>query len=217
MIGSPLLVAHRAANEPDTDRAWARGADLLELDVHLFRGRLEVRHAKAIWPTPYLFEQRRLLPRLAPRPSLGDVLAALPGDRGLWLDLKGPDPRLARRVLSAIEGRADVWVSARSWWLLAPFHDRVDTATYRSVGTAWQRWLAAHRLPSRWGHGIVIHDRLVDELELRDMAPDTPVVVWAVEDRSRALELIDRGIAGLILDSGVLIDELRAIIAAERR
>lgn len=209
-----LLVAHRAANEPLGDRTWAAGADVLELDVHLFRGRLEVRHAKAIWPSPYLFEKRRLLPQSSSRPSLDDVLAVIPEGRELWLDLKGPDPRLARRVLAAVEGRPHIWVSARSWWLLAPFHDRAGASTFRSVGTRWQRWLATRRLPARWGRGIVIHERLVDDV-MRDVAPDTPVVVWAVLDLQRALDLVRGGVSGLILDDGALIDELRRLISAE--
>jgi glycerophosphoryl diester phosphodiesterase len=52
-----LRVAHRAANDPDAlAAAAAAGADLAEGDVHLRRGRLEVRHAKSLGPLPWHWE-----------------------------------------------------------------------------------------------------------------------------------------------------------------
>ena len=44
-----LHVAHRAGNTPDLlTAALADGADLVEADVHLYRGRLEIRHTKTM-------------------------------------------------------------------------------------------------------------------------------------------------------------------------
>jgi glycerophosphoryl diester phosphodiesterase len=43
-----LVVAHRAGNDLARLRAALdAGADLVEADIHAFRGRLEVRHHKA--------------------------------------------------------------------------------------------------------------------------------------------------------------------------
>ena len=51
MTGRALLVAHRAGNDPRSARAAAQaGADLVEADVHLRRGRLELRHPRRIGP-----------------------------------------------------------------------------------------------------------------------------------------------------------------------
>ena len=44
------LVAHRAGNVTSSIASALDAADTVELDVHLFRGRIEVRHAKVIWP-----------------------------------------------------------------------------------------------------------------------------------------------------------------------
>ena len=114
-----VLVAHRAANAPDTLRAAQGHVDVVEADVHLFRGRLEVRHGKTIGPLPILWERWYLLPRDTPRPLLADLLAAaapLPTD--LMLDLKGPDPRMPGalgRALAGWAGERRVIVCSRIW------------------------------------------------------------------------------------------------------
>jgi hypothetical protein len=59
----PELIAHRVGNSLEEVAAAAGRADLVEIDVHLFRGRLEVRHAKVLWPTAILWEQWELVPR----------------------------------------------------------------------------------------------------------------------------------------------------------
>ena len=105
MSAPGILVAHRAANTPATLRAAQGAVDAVEADVHLFRGRLEVRHAKTVGPVPLLWERWYLLPRDTPRPLLGDLLAAAESlDTALMLDLKGPDPRMAGAVARAVAG-----------------------------------------------------------------------------------------------------------------
>lgn len=92
------LVAHRAGNHV-TEMHDVQGiADVVEVDVHLRRGRLEVRHGKILWPTSRLWERWYLLPRDHEVPVLEDILAAAGPDVHLWLDLKGVDPRLAKKV-----------------------------------------------------------------------------------------------------------------------
>ena len=61
-----------AARPPRGAPTWS------EADVHLFRGRLEVRHAKTLGPLPILWEKWYLLDRDAPRPLLGDLLPLVP-------------------------------------------------------------------------------------------------------------------------------------------
>lgn len=213
MTPSVVLVAHRAGNDPERDVRLTGPADLVELDVHRFRGRLEVRHAKALWPSQRLFEGWTLLPRSTPRPTLAQVLAAIPQDRRLWLDLKGPDPRLAAEVARAV-GDRPVWVSARCWWQLARFRSYPHIRTFASIGTKWQRWLIDRLHGNRWCDGLVIHQQLVDPVFMWRRAPGTPVAVWAVDRVERALELLSMGVTGLILDDEALIDELRDVIDA---
>ncbi len=56
------LIAHRAGNEAHLIAPAMVVADTIELDVHLFRRRLEVRHAKVLWPFAVFWEKWELLP-----------------------------------------------------------------------------------------------------------------------------------------------------------
>jgi glycerophosphoryl diester phosphodiesterase len=211
-----VLVAHRAGNDPTVPSAAARVADIVELDVHLFRGRVEVRHSKALWPTSRLFEGRQLLPRSAMRPDLDRVLDSLPSPQRIWIDLKGPDPRLSGRVLDSLDGRErqEIWVSARCWWLLAPFRAIEGIRTLMSVGSAWQRPLARLCQSRGWSDGIVMHERLVSDAFIDQIPASAVRVAWAVNDLPRAVELLERGFDGLIIDDPSVINETRCFLDA---
>ena len=59
----PFVVAHRAGNDLGTlRRAEALAIPLVEADVHLRRGRIEVRHLKTLGPLPVLWDRWRLAP-----------------------------------------------------------------------------------------------------------------------------------------------------------
>ncbi len=181
---------------------------MVELDVHLWRRRLEVRHAKRLWLFQRLWEQWHLLPRHTPVPDFDRALAALPDATPLLVDLKGWSPTLARMVSTRISDARPVVVSARSWWLLRGLHDRPGTTTLRSVGQPWQLWLAM-RLPCA-GHGVVIHQRLLNPHTVRRLVDRyRAVFTWNVESEDRARQLIDMGVAGLIIDDPELIRLLR--------
>lgn len=182
---------------------------MVELDVHLWHRRLEVRHAKRLWLSRRLWEQRELLERGTLVPDLDQVLAALPDPTRLLVDLKGWSPRLARMVRSRLADADPVVVSARSWWLLRGFGDRPATTTLRSVGTSWQLWIAM-RLPCA-GHGVVVHQRLLDLRTARRLVDRYETVfAWDIESEARARELLDMGVVGLIIDDVALITALRA-------
>ncbi|MEV0720871.1 glycerophosphodiester phosphodiesterase, partial [Asanoa sp. NPDC050611] len=123
---SLLSVAHRAGNTlTGLCAALAAGVDLVEADVHLYRGVLEVRHRKAIGPHLY-WEQwvevnRR---RNLVVPSLPEVLAAAAGDPRLMLDLKGPSLAVAPEVARALRAHArgvPVAVCTKQWAMLDAF------------------------------------------------------------------------------------------------
>lgn len=208
------LIAHRAGNDPATAKVAASVADIIELDVHLFRGRTEVRHSKALWPTSRLFEEWQLLPRSAARPTLARVLEALPGDQRLWIDLKGPDPRLPGRVIEHLGGREGVCVSARSWWLLAPFRSLESVRTFMSVGVGWQRALARWCSKRGWGDGIVMHEQLATAAFVEQLPDAASLAAWAVDDLGRVVELAELGFDGLIVDDLELIREGRGFLDA---
>jgi hypothetical protein len=78
----PFLVAHRAGNQLDLLRAAEAdhcGA-IVEADVHLFRGRLEIRHLKTLGPLPVFWDRWQIAPPWRPHLLLSDLVAS----RSAW-------------------------------------------------------------------------------------------------------------------------------------
>jgi glycerophosphoryl diester phosphodiesterase len=205
------LIAHRAGNLADLVGPAAEACSAIEVDVHLFRNRLEVRHAKILlWPLGRLWEKWELMPADAPRPTLDEIMEHVPDEVHVWFDLKGFTTRLPRAVHRAVGDRAEVTYSCRSWWVLGWVRRHTTARTMRSVATRWQRWLVVRLRAHGPGHGVAIHERLLHDdwiARLRDVTPT--VIAWGVHDRARAEELRDAGVAGLILDDLELIRTLR--------
>jgi hypothetical protein len=190
-------VAHRAGN----DLARLRAAEALELplveaDVHLFGGRLEVRHRKTVGPIPILWDRWELAPPWAPRLLLEELLEAAPATE-LMLDLKGHDRRLPGRVLAAIEaaGRPGrLTVCSQDWRLLEPMAGLPEVRIVHSVGNA--RQLA--RLPESVT-GVSIHERLLDAGVVGELRRRAALVLsWPVESVAQARRLAGWGVQGLI-------------------
>lgn len=203
------LVAHRAGNEPERVVPAVAVADAIELDLHLLRGRLDVRHSKVIWPLRVYWERGHgLLPDQRP-PAFDEIVAVVPADTHLWVDLKGFTGRLARRAVGRLDGRpaASCTMSCRSWWALGPAR-RAGARTFRSVGNRAQLWLA---LRVQHPDGVVMHERFATA-EVVERLHDrcARLAVWGVEDRARA-EAIERlGIGTMIVDDLDLIADLRS-------
>jgi len=208
-----IVVAHRAGNDPATLAAAAAHADVIEADVHLFRGRLEVRHAKTLGPIPVLWERWYLLDRDTPRICLEAVLeAAAPGVR-LMLDLKGFDPRLPQRVLRATESRlpeAGLVVSSRAWRLVDRMRGAPGVRTLHSVGNRRELRALLRRYPPGALEGVSIHRRLLEPgvvSALRARAPQ--LWSWPVDDLATARALAEWGVTGFISDAPDRLQALR--------
>jgi glycerophosphoryl diester phosphodiesterase len=207
--GEVELIAHRAGNEPHLISPALAVADTVELDVHLFRGRLEVRHAKVLWPFAIFWERQGFL-RDLPRPALATILEAAPADTHLWFDLKGFTSRLPNRLLEQVEDRYTFTTSCRSWWTLRAARKIPGVRTFRSVANRRHLWLVQHVKFAHEDDGIVMHQRLATPEVLDRLHRLTPqVVVWAVEHIDRALELHAMGVSGIIADDLALLAELR--------
>lgn len=197
------LVAHRAGNHPESIAPALSVADAIELDVHLFRGRLEVRHSKVVRPFRVYWERGvGILPDERPV-ALGDIVAATPDDAHLWIDLKGFTRRLPRRVLDVLGPRPQLTMSCRSWWVLGRVGGNPTIRTFRSVANRAQCWLA---LRLRHPDGIVMHERFATPDVVARLAPRCrAIAVWAVTDEARAEELRAIGIDAVIADDLDLI------------
>ncbi len=211
-------MAHRAGNRlVDLRAAEKAGTTLVEADVRLYRGRLEVRHLKSAGPLPVLWDRWQLAPTWRDRLSLGALLEATGEQTELMLDLKGPRRRLAELVVDTLRPYLDtrrVIVCARWWRLLEPFAD-LPVRRIHSVGTRRQ----LGRIVSRGGDhrldGVAVHSRLLDEgvvAELRRVAD--VVMTWPVNTPERAGELLRLGVDGLISDA---VDAIAPALVAETR
>lgn len=199
----PFIVAHRAGNDLTLlRRAQAAGSGLIEADVHLFRGRLEVRHLKTIGPLPVLWDRWYLAPLRTPRLALQDLLkAARPGVR-LMLDLKGRDPRLSGLVLAALEETvAPITVCSLSWRLLEPFVGHPRVRVVHSVGSRRQLRALRRRFAGRRLDGISIHQRLLDAPTVAELRRRSDFIVsWPVTTADEAQRLWSWGVHGVITE-----------------
>ncbi|HWK28950.1 MAG TPA: hypothetical protein VNS09_20480 [Solirubrobacter sp.] len=189
----PFIVAHRAGNDLACLRRAGR-ARFVEADVHLRRGRLEVRHLKALGP--FLWDRWYLAPRHTPRLLLAELLAEAGGDVRLMLDLKGVRRRVARAVRAELSGhRASVVVCSRSWRLLDAF---AEEQRIYSVGSRRQLRALRRRFAGRRLAGVSIHRRLLDERTVRDLQERASLIVsWPVETAEEALALGRWGVDGV--------------------
>lgn len=201
-VPAPFIVAHRAGNDFERLRAAeALRLPLVEADVHLFAGRLEVRHRKTVGPIPILWDRWELAPPWAPRMQLAELLASAAPGTELMLDLKGHDRRLPGRVLAAIaasgmEGR--VTVCSQDWSLLEPLAGRPGVRVVHSVGNVRQLERLRRRHPGPLA-GVSIHRRLLDGATVADLRRRAELVLsWPVESVAVARELSGWGVQGLI-------------------
>ena len=203
----PLLVAHRAGNDPAlVAPALAAGAAMVEADVHVARGRLELRHEKALGPLPLRWD-RWYVARRPPRTvALEEALAAAPPGTPFLLDLKGPSPRLAGLVRRAVRAHASgpVWVCSRTWSHLHALRGDEDLRVLRSIGSRAQ--LARFRTLRHADGGVAIRARLLVAPGTAAALAHVPTVLaWGATDLATARRLLAGGASGLILDDLALI------------
>ncbi len=196
-----MVIAHRAGNQPSTVAAALRRADGVECDVHLNRGRVEVRHEKVLRPTSLLWERWYLLPRGTTAPPLDAILEHVPSNVVVLLDLKCFTRRAARRIRRTVPEDRPLLVSCRSWWVLSVFRDRPRTVLLRSCGNRFQL-RAVTKVPGLGDRvGVVAHNRLLDRETIEIVRRRTPVLfTWAVDTLERGRRLVDEGVVGLIVD-----------------
>jgi hypothetical protein len=202
-----FLVAHRAGNDlARLGEAERLGVTLVEADVRLWRGRLEVRHLKTIGPVPILWDRWELANPFAPRLGLDALLAAARPETELMLDLKGRHPRLARLVLDALPPGRRVTVCARSRRLLAPFAGRPGVRVLQSAGSRRQVQALLRRPDPLALDGVAVHERLLDERTVAELGRRCSLVLsWPVNSVERARELAASGVDGLISDDPALV------------
>ena len=199
------VVAHRAGNTPDDATRALGEVDMIELDVHVLHGRVEVRHAKVLRPTSRLWEKWYLLPKGAAGVPIEEVLAVLPDELPLMIDLKCFTTWAARRIERSLPAATPVVASTRNWWVLRAFRHRTNVRMLRSCGTKWQLWWALN--VTRFGpqQGMCVHEHRLTPNVLARIRQRTPLLFsWGATSTERCDQLEAAGITGVILDDYAL-------------
>ncbi|MYD27938.1 MAG: hypothetical protein F4X03_03330 [Dehalococcoidia bacterium] len=212
--GRPGAIAHRAGNDlARLEHATSIGADLVELDVWLRRGRLEVRHAKTVGPLPLLRERWRLSPAWGPRLELEAVIETAGPDVQLMVDLKSETLALSEGIVAAFDRclpAATYAVTTREWWLLEPFEGRDGVCLIPSA--AWPHELAElmPTLGDRF-HALSMHITLVEPALMSELSGrGVSTFVWPVNTTAELERVLGAGAAGVNSDN---LDLLAQVIA----
>jgi glycerophosphoryl diester phosphodiesterase len=199
------IVAHRAANTlAELERAAGEGVAMVEGDVHLFWGRLEVRHLKTIGPIPILWDRWFLANPFKPRLRLERVLRDAGEDVHLMLDLKGARSAVGGAVRCALMARAPgrpVTVCSRNWRALARLGVVSGVRVIYSVGSRRQLRALLGRFGPGTLEGVSVHADLLTPAivgELRDRA--ATVMSWPIDSSDRADVLAGWGVQGFITE-----------------
>jgi glycerophosphoryl diester phosphodiesterase len=213
------LVAHRAGNDLARLAAAERaGADLIEADVYLFRGRLEIRHARTLGPWwSRRWETQGAVPHLipvsVPRIDLPMLMAAAHPSTRLMLDLKG-SPAVGAAVWAAwrrlCPGR-ELTVSARAWSALDAFPPSADAGVTRVLSAGSRRQVArVARRAHAMGAAIGIAAPLLDADTGAALRSATDALFcWGLESAGAVALARTRGATHVILDDLSLAAGLR--------
>jgi glycerophosphoryl diester phosphodiesterase len=215
----PLLaVAHRAGNDvADLRAALDAGVDLVEADIHLFRGALEVRHRKAIgrhlfWEKWWEVNWRRdvILPELDD--VLDHVREVVDGDPRLMLDLKGPTravaPQVAAMLRQSVPGMP-VTVCTKQWRMLDSFEGDSHVRRVFSASNSLQLRRLRALLRRRRAPGVSIRRQLLTPsiaAELRRAAD--VVMVWPVDTEAALDHARWLGVSGVISKNLAMLRQL---------
>ncbi len=159
------------------------GVDLVECDVHAYRGVLEVRHHKLLGPT-HLWDKWELVRRRDfALIELDELMTALGDDPRLMVDLKGVHRGLApavSKVLSAHSPDSAVTVCSKHWWMLDSFASPVRRVLSASNRRAMTRLL--RELDREPAYGVSVRRSLLDpDLVTRLRARTELVMTWPVD------------------------------------
>ena len=192
-------------------RAQALGIGVVEADLHLYAGRIEVRHLKTLGPVPVLWDRWTLAPPWAPRLRLDRLLASVRPGTELILDLKGRDPRLPALVAAALgrarAGRADDRLRTPLAPAASSCSRHPDVRPVHSVGARRQlRPCAAASTADRL-HGVSIHRKLLDAATVRRPAAARGAGhdVAGADTPRQVRRLVGWGVRGLITDVPELV------------
>jgi glycerophosphoryl diester phosphodiesterase len=211
-----LAIAHRAGNSlAGLHEANELGVDVIECDVHAYRGRLEVRHLKTAGPLPFLWDKGELVRASAPRLGLQELLEADEHGTLFMLDLKGPWTWTGRDVARLLHdgGHHRPVLACGRWWPSIDAMAHLDyvlpvlSARNRLEMARLRRRLARGRLP----YGVSIHPSLLDRATVEYLHRHVEVVMtWGINDLATLDTVLGFGVNGVISDEAHVLAEVMA-------
>jgi glycerophosphoryl diester phosphodiesterase len=205
-----ITVAHRAGNGVASLReALDAGVDLVEADVHRYRGRLEIRHRKWLGPR-HLWDRDEPVRRRrdVEIPLLAELLAVTgKGDAArLMLDLKGVHPNLAPTLAAALRAAvpgAPIWICTQHWWMFPRFADHPEVRVVLSAGSRrGVRRLRAALLAGRPAAGVSVRRDLLTPAVVAELHRSVPAVLtWPVDTADELDDARRLGVSGVISKS----------------
>ncbi len=206
-----LAIAHRSGNTVEgLKAALDSGVDLVEADVHAYRGRLEVRHLRSSGGLPLLWDKDTVVRR--PRHGvlqLRELIVALGDDHRLMIDLKGVHPRLAPSVATLLRDATPdraLTVCTKAWWMLDAFDVPVRRVWSASSQRSLDRLRDRLRDPRSTAHGVSVRRRLLTPAVVRELHEATGLVMaWPVDTPEALAESRALGVDAVISkDMGLL-------------
>ena len=201
----PAIIAHGGGNTVAGAHEYLQqGADFLEVDLWLHRGRFEARHERRVRWLPLLFEKWYLRRVPSARFGLDELLTeTVEHGAGIFLDLKnggGETAALLRRVLARTGRPRRVVASAQQWLALRSIREilpSVDAFYSIDVRAKLDLFLSVADRDAK-PRGVscrhsLLTERVVESLHRKGLL----VVAWTVDDLERARELVSWGVDGL--------------------
>lgn len=215
-IPTPFASAHRAGNNRQAAlHAIESGADLLETDIWLHKGRLELRHKQTLGPIPILWERWSIEPGWKPRYLLRDLLQDVPDDVMIFLDFKGEEKGLGPAVLRELQQTAPERVVAtcgRNYAQLQVIDEAPNIITFYSVGEEKEWPIAKDLVRQSTTPALSIKAALATQERIDWItALGGLVVCWGVESAAEMNRLHHMGVDGFTTDSDNLIQTIRRL------
>ncbi|GMV86615.1 MAG: hypothetical protein AMXMBFR80_24700 [Dehalococcoidia bacterium] len=201
----PAIIAHGGGNSIDRVRDYvAAGADYLEVDLWMHRGRFEARHERRVRMLPLLFEKWYLRRVPSPHYGLVELLEAAAGSSaGIFLDLKNGGAGAAEAletVIAEAGHKPRIVASSQQWQVLRAVAERlpgVDTFYSIDVPAKLDLFLSVQDRDVRPRGISCRHTLLTGPVVRRLIERGLLVVAWTVDDIERGRELAGWGVHGL--------------------
>jgi glycerophosphoryl diester phosphodiesterase len=208
-----LAIAHRSGNTvAGLHEALDLGVDLVEADVHAYRGVLEMRHHKNLGPR-HLWDKWEIVGRgHFLQVELAELIDELGDDSRLMIDLKGSRPGLATAVSDVLRTKAPgvpFTVCTKQWGML----DAFDPVVRRVLSVANRRSLTQlrRRLAVTPAYGVSVRLRLLTPEVMAELRERTEVVMaWSVDTPEALAHARELGVGAVISKN---LDLLAGVIA----